>query len=643
MKTLRQPSTTKNLSNLNRKCGDITYCIQVGKRVYALNCLYCPQICLQWDIFINHMEEEHNEDLNFALQHQSLETEPQIDNVQDEISEDLQRNKTTPTTFNKLEEPNRFPFNDPLEGDNSTNAMSLESSIKIEKIDCTPIQTMIDDDDFQYDKSEDDKNDEETSEEGYDWSELNDDISLQSSSSCNNDNNDDHKNFVFNKIKLTEIIIKYYKNYPVLWQTNRNEHTNVIKQQEAYKKITKVINKEMNLNFKCIQIKGKINKLRSKFRKEHELLTAFTEEIDTNSNESDMECNEFYTTPNGPRTVSWLYEKMSFLKDHINNGKKRSKRGTKALMNDKNYLPLAKFSFEENQQFVELYKSYPCLWDVNHIGFRFKNLRQESLQELLEAVNNEMNLKISLKELQKKLYIIRYAITQEKHRKIESEKIKAVFTPQCKLYNELLFLKDSVGPFKCEYCDQIFNGPDQYKVHKSSHDGSMPYTCPQCKKGFMKVGNCTVHLRRHTKDYQFECQECGKKFPTSTDLNVHSRHHTGEKPYFCDICGQSFRTWTYFDSHRRRHEKNPNHKCSLCSKGFYEHNKLKQHMKSHMNVRDKVCDDCGKSFTCTKYLNQHKLTHAEKKKYSCKICGKMFAQRGALSNHTKSHGIITKL
>ncbi|XP_065365969.1 uncharacterized protein LOC135958945 isoform X3 [Calliphora vicina] len=161
MKTLRQPSTTKNLSNLNRKCGDITYCIQVGKRVYALNCLYCPQICLQWDIFINHMEEEHNEDLNFALQHQSLETEPQIDNVQDEISEDLQRNKTTPTTFNKLEEPNRFPFNDPLEGDNSTNAMSLESSIKIEKIDCTPIQTMIDDDDFQYDKSEDDKNDEE--------------------------------------------------------------------------------------------------------------------------------------------------------------------------------------------------------------------------------------------------------------------------------------------------------------------------------------------------------------------------------------------------------------------------------------------------------------------------------------------------
>ncbi|XP_065365968.1 uncharacterized protein LOC135958945 isoform X2 [Calliphora vicina] len=178
MKTLRQPSTTKNLSNLNRKCGDITYCIQVGKRVYALNCLYCPQICLQWDIFINHMEEEHNEDLNFALQHQSLETEPQIDNVQDEISEDLQRNKTTPTTFNKLEEPNRFPFNDPLEGDNSTNAMSLESSIKIEKIDCTPIQTMIDDDDFQYDKSEDDKNDEEMDNTQYIYNDENEPIGL---------------------------------------------------------------------------------------------------------------------------------------------------------------------------------------------------------------------------------------------------------------------------------------------------------------------------------------------------------------------------------------------------------------------------------------------------------------------------------
>lgn len=47
--------------NLNNKCGDITFCIQLDKRIYALNCSYCQQICLQWDTFISHMETKHNE------------------------------------------------------------------------------------------------------------------------------------------------------------------------------------------------------------------------------------------------------------------------------------------------------------------------------------------------------------------------------------------------------------------------------------------------------------------------------------------------------------------------------------------------------------------------------------------------------
>ena len=313
-------------------------------------------------------------------------------------------------------------------------------------------------------------------------------------------------------------------------------------------------------------------------------------------------------------------------------------KATKALKNEKCRLPLAKLTLEENRQLIALYESFPCLWDLNHIGFRFKNQRRESLEDLLECINTQMSLNFSIEKLQKKLYHIRHAFTQDKYRQIEFEDD---FVPQCELYNDLLFLKDSVGPFKCEYCGQRFNGPDQYKIHKSSHDGSMPYSCPQCDKGFMKVGNCIVHLRRHTKDFQFECNECGKKFPTSTDLNVHSRRHTGDKPYICEVCGQNFRTWTYFDSHRRRHENNPSHKCSICLKGFYENNKLKQHMKSHLNLRDKICNICGKSFTCTKYLNQHKLTHAENKKYSCKMCGKKFSQYGGLSNHIKSHATLT--
>lgn len=48
--------------NLNNKCGVITFCIQLNKKIYALNCLYCQQICLQWETFISHMETKHKEE-----------------------------------------------------------------------------------------------------------------------------------------------------------------------------------------------------------------------------------------------------------------------------------------------------------------------------------------------------------------------------------------------------------------------------------------------------------------------------------------------------------------------------------------------------------------------------------------------------
>lgn len=61
MPSLSYKERTSVSSLSNGKCGEVTFCYQVGKRFYALNCLFCPQICLQWDSFINHMEEVHDD------------------------------------------------------------------------------------------------------------------------------------------------------------------------------------------------------------------------------------------------------------------------------------------------------------------------------------------------------------------------------------------------------------------------------------------------------------------------------------------------------------------------------------------------------------------------------------------------------
>ncbi|KAM7347141.1 uncharacterized protein ACRADG_006802 [Cochliomyia hominivorax] len=145
MSTFRPYIQMKNLNSSSRKCGDITYCIQVGQRVYALNCLYCSQICLEWDIFINHIEQEHGDKLHYEsrLNVGNRDIEMQENLMEDERCVRKKQQIFNNSIINKFEESESLSYNDPLEDENSMNSTSLEGSMKIDNLEILPNDTNI--------------------------------------------------------------------------------------------------------------------------------------------------------------------------------------------------------------------------------------------------------------------------------------------------------------------------------------------------------------------------------------------------------------------------------------------------------------------------------------------------------------------
>ncbi|XP_037935960.1 zinc finger protein 583-like [Teleopsis dalmanni] len=619
-------ATTSHLKNY-RVCGEIIISIEVGKRVFTLNCINCTTVCPNLEEFVVHFEERHNKEICFNSEF-TEDYGQQIQKYDDEESEILYQKLIANTEAvdanveeldvqselcNLLQQPletekrktAKLDKRDPLDGNNDALDKFNTNSDKNEEVE----MEYLDEDDTMEDNNELTANikEEEYISSASDYVFESDEEYIEQETQNNVDDN-----------KLHLAIIKNYKKHAILWNNDHPMSKNRKRREEALSAITESVNKQTHTDLKSNNIADQIKKLRYKYRSELKMIKTAEAK------------GENYTP-------QWFYEKMEFLNKTIKY-KKRKKRGAKALANGKISLPLSSLTESQNLKLIEIYKSFPCLWNVQHIEFRFKNSRQDAMVSMLNTIKIKMGLELTPDDLRKKLYLIRYACTQDKHRKLHCTKAGKQFKPLCTYYDEISFLEDNVGPFKCNYCDKLFNGPDQYKIHLSEHDGSMPFTCPLCNRGFKKVGNCTVHLRRHTKDYPFECKVCGKRYATTTDVNVHMRNHTGEKPYFCEVCGQSFRTWSFFNAHMRRHQKKRSYKCTICSKAFYENNKLTEHMKAHFNLRDKVCNICNKAFTSAKYLRQHKQIHAEQKKYVCKICSKNFAQYAGLSGHMKSHG-----
>ncbi|KAH8245848.1 hypothetical protein KR038_005429 [Drosophila bunnanda] len=440
----------------------------------------------------------------------------------------------------------------------------------------------------------------------------------ESEKSCETDAESCSKSTLYREV--LSFILDAFKRLECLWNPQHYDYASCCK-KELYREISVQLQEELSYELSGEDCYKEIQKLRTRYRKELRMV---------------IKHKGLYL----PKL--WCYDEMEFLQPILQEQifTKISKKVGVVETNQKTkFIDASSIEFstaEDQLQFVEIYRNYSALWDVDHPDFRSNAYRGQALGQMLDELNTTFHTSYATEQLEKTLFELRKDFSAQKRKILTGDSISSIPLLHAKLSE---FLEQNLGPFRCDVCSELVKTCDQYKVHRSGHDGTQPFICTLCGKGFQMPCNLTVHIRRHRRDFPYACEQCDKRFATSTEVAIHLRSHTGERPYICDLCGKSFKTWSFFDIHRRRHLNQSTFHCPICAKGFYEKNRFTDHMNSHWAIRKHLCTVCGKTFTTYGNLKKHTELHLTVKKYKCSACHKRFAQFASLRWHRKrEHG-----
>ncbi|XP_020802816.1 uncharacterized protein LOC110179568 [Drosophila serrata] len=440
----------------------------------------------------------------------------------------------------------------------------------------------------------------------------------ESEKSCETDAESCSKSTLYREV--LSYILDAFKRLECLWNPQHYDYASCCK-KDLYREISVQLQEELSYELSGEECYKEIQKLRTRYRKELRMV---------------IKHKGLYL----PKL--WCYDEMEFLQPILQEQifTKISKKVGVVETNQKTkFIDASSIQFataEDQLQFVEIYRNYSALWDVDHPDFRSNAYRSQALGQMLDELNTTFHTSYAAEHLEKTLFDLRKDFSAQKRKILTGDSSSSIPLLHAKLSE---FLEQNLGPFRCDVCSELVKTCDQYKVHRSGHDGTQPFICTLCGKGFQMPCNLTVHIRRHRRDFPYACEQCDKRFATSTEVAIHLRSHTGERPYICDLCGKSFKTWSFFDIHRRRHLNQSTFHCPICAKGFYEKNRFTDHMNSHWAIRKHLCTVCGKTFTTYGNLKKHTELHLTVKKYKCSACHKRFAQFASLRWHKKrEHG-----
>ncbi|KAL9878833.1 uncharacterized protein ACN2A1_011123 [Glossina fuscipes fuscipes] len=626
------------------KCGEILKSPTIiGKHQqdqhYALLCLLCQEICLQFETFIGHIEQEHGHN------HEHM-TGSKLEIAESNMIKD-EDVKIIDNCYNQgyIEEDEKNIFMDPLEepevmlvGEMQENVKAYfskeEHSVRLkakypehrtlkeeppEKIRACRDYIGLGDIVLRNDEAENCGFEHSLSmsdNELYDgelsnfrkhnYCKYNDDEnSLDNFDECS-DENDNRKFKLPKKTKSTEldidkfmekrqnvlILLAAYEQQDELWDSTRPPklvNRCRKKRERALTKIADELKEKVGLVVNIQDVDRIIKYLRVRYIREVRIRLQFINKDDYKP--------------------LWFYEKMEFLKPTLPFIQE---------MEEDQLLAKPELNSDQIIKLIEIYKIHSCLWDEQDIYYNSEQRRQEALRNMCQQINEKLNLNYLLTDVENKIDFIHKMVKKEKESQIEYQQQRdcrraadPIYKSSNRFYDNIAFLLPHLGPFKCSHCPKIIYHINTFRIHTAKHDGSKPFKCRVCQYEFTQKPGYVIHLRRHTQDFPFVCKFCQKGFPCKKELKLHFQNHPEyEKEYICDVCGD----------------------------GFTQQKLLNWHLKVHSNTRDSICNECGKGFTNSKLLFQHRSVHS-KEKSVCKLCSKTYAHYRGLSRHMiKDHG-----
>ncbi|KAI8127113.1 Zinc finger protein 208 [Lucilia cuprina] len=376
---------------------------------------------------------------------------------------------------------------------------------------------------------------------------------------------------------------------------------------------------------------------------------------------------------------------------------------------DDNELPISTDKFTPTfyrkkrhvNDFIELYKSQPVLWDINDPLFENPKAQKDAEQAIINGMQKfniflkPTGLRSAINQIHKYCVIIKSDLDNGDTKKVTS--IAKGYYEKCDFLKDLLAKKaipegdkqnkpltlkqwdDNTSKFIDAYAKfpLLYDGEHPLygnfeEVQKANNDltntlltehnidfkeetlssainqlHSWYYDAKQRKakqnrlkkeeEEYFKKCNFLPARRLKTKFY---CHVCKKNFKMEHNLKGHlfRYHQIGDLPFQCEQCGKKFEIKSTLQTHIQRMHVSRKFPCGFCGKLFAIKSELKVHNMVHTAEKPHVCELCGKAFRIKTQLRYHVTAiHTKIRAYKCTMCPKDFLKKRDLTDHIKTH------